>query len=75
MTAKLCRKSKIVNIACNNFTYDVVNTLKNGADESVANELLDEYDRMFNPSSPRYHDFSDMDNVVHDSGAYTGPGT
>ena len=60
-------------VTCSDFAYDVANTLKYGTDESVINELLDGYDRMFNPSSPRYHDFSDVDNVVHDSGSYTGP--
>ena len=60
-------------VTCSDFAYGVANTLKYGTDESVINKLLDEYDRMFNPSSPRYHDFSDMDNVIHDSGAYTGP--
>ena len=60
-------------VTCSDFAYDVANALKHGTDKSAINELLDGYDRMFNPSSPRYHDFSDVDNVVHDSGSYTGP--
>ena len=60
-------------VTCSDFAYDAANILKHGTDELVIDELLDGYDRMFNPSSPKYHDFSDMDNVVHDSGSYTGP--
>ena len=62
-------------VTCSDFAYDVANALKHGTDELVIDELLEGYDRMLNPSSPRYHDFSDMDNVVHDSGAYTEPDT
>lgn len=60
-------------VTCSDFAYDAANILKHGTDELVIDELLDGYDRMFNPSSPKYHDFSDMDNVVHDSSTYTGP--
>lgn len=60
-------------VTCSDFAYDAANALKHGTDDLVIDELLDGYDRMFNPISPRYHDFSDMDNVVHDSGSYTGP--
>ena len=60
-------------VTCSDFAYDFTDTLKYGTDESVINELLDGYDRIFNPSSSRYHDFSDVDNIVHDSGSYTGP--
>lgn len=59
-------------VTCSDFAYDAMKTMETG--ECDASQLLDQYDRLFNPDSPNYHDFSNTDNVIHDSGSYTGPG-
>ena len=59
-------------VTCSDFAYDVMNSLKEN--NVSVDDLLDKYDRLFNPDSPNYHDFSNTDNVIHDSGSYTGSG-
>ena len=57
-------------VTCSDFAYDVMKATEMG--ECDADQLLDQYDRLFNPDNPNYHDFSNTDNVIHDSGSYTG---
>lgn len=59
-------------VTCSDFAYDVMKAMEMG--ECDVDQLLDQYDRLFNPDSLNYRDFSSTDNVIHDSGSYTGPG-
>ena len=60
-------------VTCADFAADVVAGLQSPTDETIA-QLLTQYDYLFNPASPHYRDSSINDNVVHNTGAYTGPG-
>lgn len=59
-------------VTCSDSAYDVMKAMEKG--ECDVDQLLDQYDRLFNPDNPNYRNFSSTNNVIHDSGSYTGPG-
>lgn len=60
-------------VTCSDFAYDAYLCLS-GKSTSSAEQLLQQYDYLFNQDSPSYHNSAVNDNVIHSTGVYTGPG-
>lgn len=59
-------------VTCSDFAYDAYLCLL-GQTNTSREQLLRQYEYLFDANSPNYRNSDINDNVIHSTGAYTGP--